>query len=324
MSQLQARIVGIGSYLPDRILTNEDLEKMVETSDEWIVTRTGMKERRIATEAQAASDLGVEAAKRALQDANISVDKIDYILVATMTPDTVTPSTAALIQHKLSANEIPALDTSSACTGFLYTLNMAKALVESGLYQNVLVVATEKMSSVIDYRDRATCVLFGDGAAAVIVSAEGPGLLIGDGILGTDGSLGHLMNLPTCNTEERGYLQMEGKEVFKHAVRRMSFYAKACLEKAHLTIDQVRWIIPHQANLRIISAIAKSLEIDENLCYKTVHKYGNTSASSIGIALDELLRESPLEQGDHLLLLAFGGGLTFGATLLSYSKINNQ
>jgi 3-oxoacyl-[acyl-carrier-protein] synthase-3 len=318
LKKKQARITGIGSYLPQKKLTNQDLENLVDTSDEWIVSRTGMKERRIALSEEKASDLGVEAAKKALDDARISKESVDYLLVSTMTPDYITPSTAALIQKKLELKEIPALDVSSACTGFLYTLELAKALIESGLYETILVVATEKMSSVIDYEDRATCVLFGDGAAAVVVRAFGAGLLIEESVLGTDGSLAHLMTLNSFpDAPKERFFQMEGKEIFKHAVRRMSYYAKTCLEKANLSLDQIRWIIPHQANLRIISAIAKGLEIDESICYKTLHKYGNTSSSTIGIALDELLKESPLQEKDHILLLAFGGGLTFGALLLS-------
>lgn len=323
----KARIVGLGSYLPERILTNQDLEKMVATSDEWIVSRTGMKERRIAGPAEFTSDLGKKAAEKALLQSGIDPKEIDLVIVATMTPDYISPSTAAIIQSEIGAVNAAAVDIQSACTGYLYGLSMAKAYVESKLYRYILVIASEKMSSVVDYTDRNTCVLFGDGASAAVVSGKGAGLIIDTVCLGADGTLADLLIVPaggsrnpaTAATVEQRmhFLKMEGTEVFKHAVRRMSASASECLEKAGLQKEQVGWLIPHQANVRIMDAIAKTFDIPLKKVYKTVHKYGNTSASSIAIALDELVQEESVQIGEHLLLVAFGAGLTWGAAILT-------
>lgn len=326
----QARIVGTGSYLPERILSNHDLEKMVETSDEWIVTRTGMKERRIAHPDEYTSDMGFYAAKRAIEAAGVSVEEIDLILVATLTPDFVFPSTACLLQARLKATNAAAVDIQAACTGYIYCLSQAKAYVESGLYQNVLIVASEKLSSIVNYKDRNTCVLFGDGASSCVVSNQGSGLHIRDVCLGADGELAELIILPaggsrqpaSQNTvsEDQHFLKMEGKEVFKHAVRRMETASKQCLDRAGLGENQISWFIPHQANMRIIEAIAKRFEVPADRVYLTLHKYGNTSASSVGIALDELLKEHQIEEGENLLLTAFGAGLTWGASVLTWKE----
>ena len=323
----RARIIGLGSYLPDRILTNQELEKMVETSDDWIVSRTGMRERRLASENEYPSDMGTQAALRALQESNINAKQIDLILVATMSPDYLSPSTANLIQANIEANHAAAMDLQAACTGFLYGLSTAKAFVDSGIYRNVLVVATEKMSAFVDYQDRATCVLFGDGAAAAVVSNQGEGLAIDTICLGADGNLSDLLMIPaggsrniaseaTLNSRLH-YFRMEGKEVFKHAVKCMSAAAHECLEKAQLQVSDISWLVPHQANKRIIDVMAKNFNFPEEQVFITVHKYGNTSSSGIAIALHELLQEQLVEQGDHLLLAAFGGGLTWGAAILT-------
>lgn len=322
-----ARIISMGSYLPKRILSNANLEKMVDTSDEWIVTRTGMHERRLAADDEFSSDMGAQAAEKALAASGMTADQIDLIIVATMSPDYISPSTAGLIQAKIQANQAAAMDIQAACSGFLYALSTARAFVESKLYRNVLIVATEKMSAFIDYEDRSTCVLFGDGAAAAIVAAEGKGLKIDALCLGSDGQLANLVIIPgggsrhpaTAETIEQKmhYFKMSGNEVFKHAVRRMSMAARDCLSAAGLQEQDVSWLIPHQANARIVDAIAKQFCIPENKVYKTLHKYGNTSASSIGIALDELLQEETINEGEHLLLTAFGGGLTWGASILT-------
>lgn len=322
-----ARILSVKSYLPRKILTNQDLEKMVDTSDEWIVSRTGMRERRLAEPNEFPSDMGAAAAIKALEAAQISPDKVDMIIVATMSPDYLSPSTANLIQAKLKATHAAAMDIQAACTGFLYALSIAKAFIESNFYKTILVIATEKMSAFIDYKDRSTCVLFGDGAAASVVSDKGPGLKIDTMCLGADGTLADLLKIPaggsrypaSQETVSQGlhYFKMSGHEVFKHAVRRMTAAARECLEKAGLDESQVSWLIPHQANKRIIDAIAKHFNIAEERVYKTVHKYGNTSASSIAIALDELQEEYMFKEGEHLLLTAFGGGLTWGASVLS-------
>lgn len=324
----KAKIIGTGSYVPEKVLSNQDLEKMVETNDEWIVTRTGMKERRIARADEFTSDMGLEAAKKALEASKTPADSIDLILFATHTPDYVFPSTASLIQAHLGAAKAAALDVQAACTGYLYVLAMAKAFIESGIYKNVLIVASDKVSSIVNYKDRNTCILFGDGASAAVVSAEGKGLLIGDVSLGSDGELAKLVILPaggsrqpaTKETVDCGlhYLQMEGKEVFKHAVRRMESAAKEALEKAGLKEEEITWLIPHQANMRIIEALAKRFQVPMEKVFITIHKYGNTSASSVGIALDELMRQNTVQKGENILLTAFGAGLTWGASVLTH------
>lgn len=323
----KAKVIGTGSYLPEKVLTNSDLEKMVETSDEWITTRTGIKERRIAAPEEYTSSMGALAAQAALADAKIDASDIDYILVATLTPDYMFPSTACLVQQAIGAKNAAACDMQAACSGYLYALSMAKAFVESGLYKNVLVVAAEKLSAITDYQDRSTCVLFGDGAAAAVISAEGSGLAIETVQLGADGELGELLVMPaggsrnpaTQKTVERRdhFIKMAGNEVFKHAVRRMESACKACLDALSLRESEISWLVPHQANLRIIDAIAKRFEhLDEARIFKTVHKYGNTSASSCGIALDELLHQHKVKAEEKILLTAFGSGLTWGAAVL--------
>lgn len=327
MARVQARITGLGSYLPKRILSNADLEKMVDTTDDWIVSRTGIKERRIAGAEECTSDLGFNAAISALSNANIAPEAIDLILFATMSPDYIAPATATIIQGKLSAVNAAAMDIQAACSGYLYGLSIAKAYIESGIYKTILFIASEKMSSFIDYEDRNTCVLFGDGATAAVISSHGAGLAIGPVCLGSDGKYFDVAIVPaggakkpitadTLNAKEQ-YFRMEGKEVFKHAVRRMEQVSKECLHKANLRENDIDWIIPHQANSRIIDALAKYFMNKETKIYRTVHKYGNTSASSVGIALDELIRETSLSQSAKILLVAFGVGFTWGATILS-------
>lgn len=326
----KARIRGTGSYLPEKVLTNCDLEKMVETSDEWIVSRTGMKERRIAEEGEFTSDMGLKAAEKALESAQILPEEIDLILVATLTPDYVFPSTACLIQARLKAVNAAAVDIQAACTGYLYALSQARAYIESGIYNNILIIASEKLSSIVNYKDRNTCVLFGDGASACVVSGEGAGLVIRGTCLGADGNVSDLLILPaggsrkpaSCETVEQQlhYLKMEGKEVFKHAVRRMEGALKQCLDQLGLKESEISWLIPHQANMRIIEAIAKRFEVPMERVFLTIHKYGNTSASSVGIALDELVRGQNLLVGENILLTAFGAGLTWGATVLTWEE----
>jgi 3-oxoacyl-[acyl-carrier-protein] synthase-3 len=326
-SRSKARIISLGSYLPSTVLSNQDLEKMVETSDDWIVSRTGMKERRLAHAQEFSSDMGAHAARIALEKAKISTEEIDLILVATMSPDYISPSTAAIIQSTLGAFNAAALDLQAACSGFIYALSTAKAFIESGTYKNILVVASEKMSAFIDYKDRNTCVLFGDGAAAAVVTNHGSGFLINNVCLGADGALAQLLLIPAGGArhptthetvaQRMHYMKMSGKELFKHAVRRMGSAATECLTKMELTEKDISWLVPHQANERIIDAISKALSIPDEKVYKTLHKYGNTSASSVGIALDELTQEHTVANGEHVLLAAFGGGLTWGAALLT-------
>lgn len=325
----RARIVGLGSYVPPYVLTNQELETLVDTQDEWIVTRTGIKERRIA-KGESPSDMGQKAALKALERAKVDPQEIDLILVCTMTPDYLCPSTAALIQKKINAKKAAAFDIQAACTGFLYGLSVAKAYIESALYKNVLIVATEKMSAFVNYKDRNTCILFGDGAAAALVTDAGAGLSIDTLSLGADGELGELIfikgggssNPITQESLEKGeqFFTMAGKEVFKHAVRRMGLAAEECLQKANLSFDEISYLVPHQANIRILEALSKNFQLPTEKIYKTIEKYGNTSASSVAIALDELIQEKTLSDGEHLLLVAFGGGLTWGSALLTKMK----
>ncbi len=330
--RIRARITGTGSYLPERVLSNEDLAKLVDTSDEWIWSRTGMKERRIAREDEFTSDMGHLAALKAMESAGVKAEEIDLILVATLTPDYMFPSTACLIQAKLKAVNAAALDIQAACTGYIYALSQAQAFIESGRYNQILIVASEKLSAIVDYKDRTTCVLFGDGASACVVSSKGPGLLIQDVCLGADGDLAELLILPaggsrnpsSSETVAKGmhYLQMGGKETYKHAVRRMEMAAKQSLERVGLDESAISWIVPHQANVRIIEAIAKRFGVAMERVYLTIHKYGNTSASSLGIALDELVKLGQLKDKENLLLVAFGSGLTWGASILT--KISGE
>ncbi len=323
----KARIIGTGSYLPERILSNADLEKIVDTTDEWIVSRTGMKERRIADENEYTSDMGIQAAKAAIEDANIDVGAIDCIIVATLTPDYIFPSTASLVQQGLGLEEIPAVDMQAACTGYIYALAQSKAYIESGMYENVLVIASEKLSAVTDYEDRNTCVLFGDGAAACVVSHTGAGYHIDAITLGCDGKQSDLLYQPAGGVRKPAsaatiegrehFIKMNGKEVFKHAVRRMESASVEALEKSGLDKTQVSWLVPHQANTRIIETLAKRFEIPMERVFMTIHKYGNTSASAVGIALDELEKTSTPKVSEHILLTAFGAGLTWGAAVLT-------
>lgn len=325
--QKAARIVGMGSYVPEKILTNADLEKMVDTNDEWIVSRTGIKERRIAAEGECSSHMGTQAAMRAFENCSVRKDQIDMLIVATMTPDFVAPSTASLIQAQLGIPAVPTMDVQAACTGFIYALSMAKAYVESGMYSHVLVIASEKMSTVVDYTDRNTCVLFGDGASAAIVTNYGKGLSVNAVTMGTEGALAEIVYVPGGGSripasiksleEKQHYIVLNGREVFKNAVRRMAASAEECLKAEGLSQEDLTWMIPHQANERIIDAIAKNLEFPQEKIYKTVHKYGNTSAASVPLALDELIRNEALKKGDRLLLVAFGAGLTWGSVILT-------
>lgn len=327
---LQARIIGTGSYLPEKVLSNFDLEKMVDTSDEWISSRTGMKERRIAENGESSSDMAVAAGLKAIADANIDAKEIDLVLVATATPDYFMPSTAAVVQAKIGATHAAAFDLQAACTGYLYGLSTAKAYIESGMYKNILLIAADKMSAFIDYQDRNTCVLFGDGASAAVISGTGSGFAIDSICLGSDGNLFDLIIIPGGGSRfpaseetlsgRKHYFKMMGKEVFKHAIRRMSAAAKQCLAQAQLEESQISWLVPHQANERIIDALAKNFQISPNRVGKTVHKYGNTSASSVAITFDEVRRENLINFGEHLLLVAFGAGLTWGAAVLTLKE----
>jgi 3-oxoacyl-[acyl-carrier-protein] synthase-3 len=323
-------IVGTGSYVPEKVLTNFDLEKMVDTSDEWIQRRTGIIERRIADENMAASDLGIQASKKAIKDAGIDPLEIDLIIAATITPDMFFPSTACFIQRGIGTKNAGAFDLSATCSGFCYGLAVADGLVKSGIHKTVLVVATDILSKVTDWTDRTTCVLFGDAAGAAIIQPtdEEKGILAS--YLGADGENGaaniELLSLPAGGSrypsshktvdKRMHYIRMNGQEVFKLGVRIMYEAAKEVLRRAELTIDDVDLFIPHQANIRIMEAVSERLGISSEKVCVNVHKYGNTSATTVIVALDEAIREGRVGPGDIILFSTFGGGLTWGGTVI--------
>ena len=308
----QIGILGTGSAIPERILTNAELETMVDTSDEWIVTRTGIRERRIAGPGDTSAKLAFEASVRALEAANLQATDLDLIICATVTPDQAFPATACLVQERLGVSNIPAFDLSAGCSGFGYGIGAAQALLGTGQYQRALIIGVDLLSRITDYSDRSTCVLFGDGAGAVVLGPvpEGYGLLASD--LGADGSGADFLQ------QENQYIKMSGSEVFKFAVRVMENSTKRVLNKVGLSTNQIQWVIPHQANIRIITAAAARLGIPEERFFVNVDRYGNTSAASIGIAFDELARSGQLQDGDYLVLVGFGAGLTWSALLLKW------
>ncbi len=310
---MNAGIIGIGRCLPGKIVTNKDLEKIMDTSDEWIRTRTGIEERRIADDDTDTSDLAYEAAKNAIADAQINPEEIDMIIVATVTPDQPFPSVATMIQEKLGAFNAAAMDVSAACAGFMYGIITAKQFIESGTYKYVLIVGVEKLSKITDWNDRNTAVLFGDGAGAAVLGpvSEGRGILSFE--LGADGRGGkHLY--------QEEYIVMNGREVFKFAVRQMGDSCINVLDKAGLTKEDVDFLIPHQANIRIMEASRQRLELPEEKMSKTVHKYGNTSAASIPISIVEELEAGKIKDDDLIVMVGFGGGLTWGAIAMRWGK----
>jgi 3-oxoacyl-[acyl-carrier-protein] synthase-3 len=321
-------ISGVGAYVPAKVLTNADLEKMVETTDEWITTRTGIKERHIAADTEFTSDLGAEAARRAMKMAGITADQIDLIIVATITPDMPFPSTACLVQHKLGATRAAAFDLEAACSGFIYALEIGQQFIMSRTYETVLVIGAEKLSSITDWTDRNTCVLFGDGAgAAILQNRQGAhGLLTA--VMGADGAKANLLFMPGGGSRcpatvdslkaRQHYLRMEGKETFKNAVQAMQTAAEEALRRCEITISQIKCIIPHQANRRIIDAVGERLGAKPEQLFVNVNKYGNTSAASVGIALDEAVSTGCVQRGDLILLVVFGAGLTWGAAVIEW------
>jgi 3-oxoacyl-[acyl-carrier-protein] synthase III len=321
-------ITGVGSYVPSRVLTNAELEKMVETSDEWITTRTGIRERRIAAADEATSHMASAAAKLALANAGVTAEQIDLIIVATITPDMLFPSTACLVQQQLGATRAAAFDIEAACSGFVYALDIASHFVASHTYNTVLVIGAEKMSSVVDWTDRNTCVLFGDGAGAAVLQnrPNAHGLLTT--CLGSDGGKAGLLELPGGGSthpataesvaQKLHFLRMDGRQTFKSAVNAMVAAATTALARCELTIPQIKCIIPHQANQRILSAVAEQLGAREEQVFVNVDKYGNTSAASVAIALDEAVRQGRIQRGDLVLLVVFGAGLTWGAAIIEW------
>ncbi|WP_457639693.1 beta-ketoacyl-ACP synthase III [Persephonella sp.] len=309
---MRARISGIGMYVPPRVITNHDLEKILDTSDEWITTRTGIKERRIAEEWEKASDIALPAAEEAIKNAGLSPKDIDAVIVATSTPDMTFPSTACFLADKLGCSKPMAFDISAACSGFIYGLTTASSFITSGQFKNVLVVGAEVFSRIIDWSDRSTAVIFGDGAGAVVLSAsEEEGIL--SAVMKSDGS--HWGSL-YCPVGEK--LRMRGRETFKLAIKSMETACKKALQQAGLELDDISLVIPHQANIRIINALAERMGLPEERVFSNIHKYGNTSAASIPIAMYEALQEDRFKRGDYILLTAFGGGLTWGAVALRY------
>ena len=320
-------ILGLGKYLPEKVLTNADLEKIVDTSDEWITTRTGIKERRIAAKNEATSDLAVHAAKQALKAANLKAAELDLIIVGTVTPDMPFPSTATIVQAKLGAKNAFCFDISAACAGFIYAITVAQQFIARGTCKNALVIGAETLSRITDWEDRNTCVLFGDGAgAAILGESKGQGVL--SAYLGSDGTKTSLLQMPgggslnpaTAQTvkDRLHYIKMEGSELFKIAVTSMADAALKALKNAGLKCADVNWIIPHQANLRIINAVAKRLGFVNAQVYLNIEKYGNMSSACVAIALCEAAEEGKIKKGDIVLLDAFGGGLVWGALIIKW------
>jgi len=328
---LYAALKSIGSYVPEKILTNIDLEKMVETNDEWITQRTGIKERRIAAPDEATSDLGYKASLKAIERAEIDINDIDMVVCATISPDYLAmPSTACMISAKLGLKNVMAFDISAACTGFVYLISLAKSFIESGAKKNVLIIGAEKLSSITDYEDRTTCILFGDGAGAAIISAtENKDDAIIDVMASADGNYGDLLITPGCgsknpireeNLDERlQYMKMKGNEVFKVAVRTLTNDVLEILEKNSLSSQDIDIFIPHQANYRIIEAVRAKLDFPLEKTAMTVAKYGNTSSASIPMAMNDLYESGQIKYGDLMLLDAFGGGFTWGSALVKYA-----
>ena len=327
-TQRTVSIVGTGSYTPEKILTNDDLSKIVDTSDEWITTRTGIKERRIAAKDEQTSDMATKAALKALEQANVSPEEVDLILVATATPDMLFPATACFVQKKIGAKNAACLDISAACAGFLFGIEIAQQFITSGTHDTVLVIGAEKLTSITNWTDRNTCVLFGDGAGAAVLQHRGSAHGVISTHIGSDGDFTDILFMPgggsRCPiTKENAdmnlaTIHMLGKEVYKQAVIAMLSAAQKALEKAGLTIDDIACVIPHQANLRIIDAIAERLKISRDKVFVNLEKYGNTSAAAVAIALDEANRSGRIKPGDYVLMVVFGGGLTWASTIVEW------
>lgn len=319
-----SRILGTGSYLPARALTNADLEKMVDTTDEWIFTRTGIRQRHIAAENETTCDLAEQAAHRAIEAAGIEHSAIDLIIVATTTPDRIFPSTACLLQERLGIHGCPAFDIQAVCTGFVYALGIADKFIRSGSAQCALVIGAETLSRIVDWSDRGTCVLFGDGAGAVIVEASRrPGIISSH--LHADGQYKELLTVPSGISQgydkvrsNQAFVQMQGNEVFKVAVNTLGRIVDETLEVNGLKKSDIQWLVPHQANIRIIAATAKKLGISMDHVVVTVDRHGNTSAASIPLAFDQAVRDGRIQRGETILMEAFGGGFTWGSVLMKY------
>jgi 3-oxoacyl-[acyl-carrier-protein] synthase-3 len=321
-------IISVGSYVPEKVLTNFDLEKIVETTDEWITTRTGIKARRIAAENEFTSDMAAKAALRAMQQGKITADQIDLIIVATITPDMLFPATACLVQHKIGARRAAAFDVEAACSGFIYALEIGQQFIMSRTYETVLVIGAEKLSSIVDWKDRNTCVLFGDGAGAAILQhrPDAHGLLTA--CMGAEGDKAELLCMPgggsrcpaTVESVTAGlhHLRMDGKETFKSAVTAMYTAGQEALRRCEIDVSQIKIVIPHQANRRIIDAVTERLGVKPDQVFVNLDKYGNTSAASVAIALDEAVQQGRIQRGDLVLMVVFGAGLTWAAAVIEW------
>jgi len=319
---IYSRIAGTGSYLPEKVLSNHDLEQMVETNDQWIQDRTGIKKRHIVADDEATTNLAFNAAQKAIEAAGIKNDDIDLIIIATTTPTRIFPSTASLVQEKLGINGCPAFDIQAVCTGFIYALTVADKFIKSGSVKNALIIGAESLSRIVDWTDRNTCVLFGDGAGAVVLQASEE-----TGVLSThihsDGQYNALLSVPTGpgsveNADAKPFIEMQGNDVFKIAVKTLSSIADETLAANNMAKSDIDWLIPHQANIRIIKATAKKLSLPMDRVVVTVDEHGNTSAASIPLALDTAVRDGRIQRGETLLLEAFGGGFTWGSALLNF------
>ena len=321
-------ILGTGSSLPEKVMTNYDLEKIVDTSHDWIVSRTGIHSRRIADENIATSDLSTEAAKQALERANIKAEQLDLIIVATVTPDMLFPSTACLVQSNLGAKNAAAFDLEAACSGFLYSVAIADQFIRTGVYNYVLVIGAETLSKIMNWKDRNTCILFGDGAGAVVLGPTEEERGIMSTYLGADGNGGKFLSMPGGGSrnpasiqsieQDLHYIHMEGNEVFKFAVRIMAEAAEKALDLCGLDVDDINYLVPHQANTRIITSAAKRLKLHMDKVYVNLDVYGNMSAASVPVALDEALMNGKIKKGDNVVLVAFGGGLTWGSCVIKW------
>lgn len=321
-------IVSVGAYVPEKVLTNADLEAMVETSNEWIVTRTGIRERRVAAQDEFTSDLGAKAAKAALAKAGVDATDIDLIIVATITPDMPFPATACLVQEKIGATKAACFDLEAACSGFIYAMDVGRQFIRSGAAEVVLIIGAEKLSSIIDWTDRNTCVLFGDGAGAAVLKHRPDSRGILDVNIGSDGAKAGLLSMPGGGSQcpatpssveaRRHYLRMDGRETFKNAVQAMARSARQALERAGVGIEDITCVIPHQANQRIVDAVGDRLKLREDQVFVNLDKYGNTSAASVVIALAEAEQAGRIAKGELVLLVAFGAGLTWGASVLEW------
>ena len=328
LSSLSASILGTGSYLPERIMTNAELEKMVDTNDEWIRTRTGIQERRIAGPSETTSDMAAAAARAALENAGIDAQEISMIICATVTPDMFFPNTACFVQTKIGATQAVCFDVSAACSGFLYAMEIARQFIASDPSKTILVIGADKLSTIVNWEDRNTCVLFGDGAGAAILRHREGGRGIITTSMGSDGKLNNILYTPGGGSaapttlenvsQKLATIHMNGRETYKQAVKSMVESSLQALKQADLTIDQITCIIPHQANLRIIEAIATRLNVSLNHFHLNLDRYGNTSAAAVAIALDEAARTRNFQRGDLILLVVFGGGLTWAASVIEW------